>query len=68
MPILTVTIKSEDGWDKKTLYRKLLEKAQLEKIKAGKPDCVQVWDSAPLIKGKVNNLKLTWRYKQFKKS
>jgi hypothetical protein len=68
MPNLIVTLKPEDGWDKKTLYTKLLEKAQLEKIKVEKPSYVIVWDSQPLIKGKVSNLQLTWRYKRFKKS
>ena len=68
MPNLYVNMKREAGWNTETFYRKLLEKAQIEKIKAGKPDCVQVWDSRPLINDDPDNLELTWRYKQFKKS
>jgi len=68
MPNLRVSLKREPSWSKETFREKLLQKAQLEKIKAGKPGCVQVWDASPIINDDPDNLELTWRYKQFKKS
>jgi hypothetical protein len=68
MPNLYVTMKRELGWNIKTFYTKLLEKAQLEKIKVENSDYVLVWDARPLIKDNPDELQLTWRYKRFKKS
>jgi len=69
MPNLVVTIKPEKGWDKKTTYAKLREKAARERgIITQNPDHYVVWDSSPIIKGKLSNLTLTWRYKQYPKT
>jgi hypothetical protein len=68
MPNLYLTMKREVGWNTETFYKKLLEKAQLEKIKVENSDYVLVWDSRPLIKDNPDELQLTWRYKRFKKS
>ena len=68
MPNLYVNMKREVGWNTETFYKKLLEKAQLEKIKVENFDYVLVWDSRPLINDNPDELNLTWRYKRFKKS
>jgi len=68
MPNLYVNMKREVGWNTETFYKKLLEKAQLEKIKVENSDYVLVWDSRPLISDNPDELQLTWRYKRFKKS
>ena len=68
MPNLYVNMKREVGWNTETFYKKLLEKAQLEKIKVENSNYVLVWDSRPLISDNPDELKLVWRYKRFKKS
>ena len=68
MPNLYINMKREGGWNTETFYKKLLEKAQLEKIKVENSDYVLVWDSRPLISDNPDELKLVWRYKRFKKS
>jgi len=68
MPNLYINMKREVGWNTETFYKKLLEKAQLEKIKVENSNYVLVWDSRPLISDNPDELKLVWRYKRFKKS
>ena len=69
MPNLIVTLKPEDGWDKKTIYAKLREKAAKERsIIEQEKGFAREWDSQPIIKGDVDELTLTWRYKQYPKT